>query len=339
MVSPVRSEGSISERPAVTVPSTGTRGAGRDGEEVAGTAARREARSRGCRRRQPHGGRPPRVRRSRRPRSAPGAGAVREVAADQQEEGQHDRRVEVGARAGGGWSRGLTAGAIRIAIEIGTSMSSRRARRARSATRRTASREGDCGQGDRRRDPVHQVAGGVARRPTRSTTESSITFIAAKPATAMRASRSRPSASTRVASSAALSRGRASKPRVGQRGISRSSTPGRSSTVAAARFSVRLTRAAATPASARSARSTPAMQAAQWIEGSDRSIRRSGRRPAGRGAGRRGSERRRRRRRRRGRRRSWGHAEVAALAEPGAVGRGRDDLGAPAARGEVGGRT
>ena len=34
-----------------------------------------------------------------------GAGAVREVAADQQEEGQHDRRLEVGARAGERWSR------------------------------------------------------------------------------------------------------------------------------------------------------------------------------------------------------------------------------------------
>ena len=46
--------------------------------------------------------------------------------------------------------------------------------------------------------------------PDQTETESSMTFIEAKPATAMRARRSRPSASMRVASSAALSRGRAS---------------------------------------------------------------------------------------------------------------------------------
>ena len=38
-------------------------------------------------------------------RAGGGAGEVREVAADQQEEGQHDRGLEVGARAGEAWSR------------------------------------------------------------------------------------------------------------------------------------------------------------------------------------------------------------------------------------------
>ena len=50
----------------------------------------------------------------------------------------------------------------------------------------------------------------VSLAPDQTATDSSMTFIAAKPATPMRASRSRPSASVRVASSAALSSGRAS---------------------------------------------------------------------------------------------------------------------------------
>ena len=50
----------------------------------------------------------------------------------------------------------------------------------------------------------------VSVAPDQTAIDRSMTFIAAKPATPMRARRSRPSASVRVASSAALSSGRAS---------------------------------------------------------------------------------------------------------------------------------
>ena len=116
-------------------------------------------------------------------------------------------------------SRRLTAAASRIAIEIGTSMSRRRPRRpSEGRAEERPGGEGDGGQGDRGRDPVHQVAGACRSAPDQTATDSSMTFIEAKPATPMRASRSRPSASVRVASSAALSSGRASKPRARERG-------------------------------------------------------------------------------------------------------------------------
>ncbi len=50
----------------------------------------------------------------------------------------------------------------------------------------------------------------VSEAPAQTATERSMTFIEAKPATPMRASRSRPSASLRVESSTAASSGRAS---------------------------------------------------------------------------------------------------------------------------------
>ncbi len=104
--------------------------------------------------------------------------------------------------------------------------------------------------------------------PDQTATDSSITFIIAKPATPSRISSSRPVRSTCVPASVAASSSCASQPwRVSSSASVPASTPGSASTIA--RFSVRFTRARRTPGMADRLRSTPAMQAAQWIAGSD----------------------------------------------------------------------
>ncbi len=262
-----------------------------------------------------------------------------EVAADEQEEGQHDRRVEIGAGAGEAGLADRDGAAIRIAMEIGTSMSRRRARkRAEGRGEERHRREGDGGQRDRGGDPVQQVAGGVGgARPHGDREQHDVHAGEAGDA----------DAGQKVAplgiDARRLERGAVEGAGLEAGGDEGGDQPllgaGVSSTVAAARFSVRLTRAATTPSAARSARSTPAMQAAQWIEGSDSSIRRSASDAARRGAG--GGQR--------GRGGAGGAGGEGDVAHGGctaggrgsggrrAVGRRRDDLGAPAAGGEVGG--
>ena len=122
-----------------------------------------------------------------------------------------------------------------MAVEIGTSMSRRRARRAR----RALAKKGCAAKavaGSAMAAEIQCMRSRVEpSAPDQTETEKSITFIEAKPATAMRARRSRPSASTRVASRAALSRGGPRSPGV-EGGDQAGLEAGASSAVTEARF-------------------------------------------------------------------------------------------------------
>jgi hypothetical protein len=93
-----------------------------------------------------------------------GAGQMREIAADQQEEGQHQRRVEEGMGAGmhrlperdaeGEQDRGRDR---HVHVETAG------AQREEGVAEEGQGGEGDRRQGDQRRDPVQEVAGRVAR--------------------------------------------------------------------------------------------------------------------------------------------------------------------------------
>ena len=105
--------------------------------------------------------------------------------------------------------------------------------------------------------------------PDQTATDSSMTFIIAKPDTPSRSSRSRPCASLSPDDRASLSSSCASWPIRASAVIRVSaSMPGAAWTVA--RLRVRFTRAADTPGRAISADSMAVMQAAQWIWGRDR---------------------------------------------------------------------
>ena len=115
--------------------------------------------------------------------------------------------------------------------------------------------------------------------PDQTATDSSMTFISAKPGDADAGEqRAALGIGRGSASSAALSSGRASKPARSSAAIRRSSAPGASSAVIGDALE-RQVDAGGRDARARpQARSTPVMQSAQWIAGSDSSMRRRGRR-------------------------------------------------------------
>ena len=109
----------------------------------------------------------------------------------------------------------------------------------------------------------------AALAPDQTATENSMTFIIAKPDTAMRVSRARPRVSVSTAAISSASSSRALWPCSASRSISRAGArPGASMRTVRV---LRLTRASRTPGRDISARSTEAMQAAQWISGSDSS--------------------------------------------------------------------
>jgi len=163
-----------------------------------------------------------------------------------------------------------------MASVIGTSMLSRPWRSATHALRKNGTPEKAIAGSAIAAEIQWNMSRVTSSAPAQTETESSITFIAAKPATASRISRSRPARSVAVALSVPASSSCASKPSPSTSArISSGVTSGAASMLA--RLSVRLTRAERTPGCAPRPDSIFEMQAAQWIVGSDSAMRASGR--------------------------------------------------------------